>query len=196
MCAKKNIKAEILDKARELFNQHSWSAVSLRKIAAALGVSDGNLRYHYKTKEEIVLQLFMAMTGEMSWEIEQAERHLEGLTRNFKRMFAIMFRYRFLFIESYFIKRSYESYAILFEQLQESRKSFFTDEFDRLKAEGLLSTDCSEEQYEMLFEQLFIISDSWIKYIGPEEVDQLEERMDHYAKICYALVVPYMLDGA
>lgn len=192
MCAKKTIKGDILEKARELFNRDSWAEVSLRKIAADLGVSDGNLRYHYRTKEEIVLQLFSAMTEEMALVIFEAEKELDQLSSNFKAMFRIMYKFRFLFLESYFIKQSYPSYAILFGQLQDSRQALFIDEFNRLKAEGQLSSAFSDQQYEMLFEQLFIISDSWLKYLLPEDSEQVEERIEHYAQLCYALLIPYM----
>lgn len=193
MCAKKSIKADILDCARTLFNQESWSAVSLRRIASELKVSDGNLRYHYRTKEEIVLNLFTAMTTEMAVIIHESERSLDGLNRNFLKIFRIMYRYRFLFIESYFIRRSYESYAILFDQLQESRRDLFAEAFEELRDSGELSSAFSNEQYDKLFEQLFILSDNWIKYLDGDEADYVEAQITHYADLCQALLLPYVV---
>lgn len=191
MCAKKNTRSRILSQAIELFNEKAWSQVSLRQIAAALNMSDGNLRYHFKTKEELVLDAFTAMTTEMAVEIEKGYEGMDVLQERFADMFAIMHTYRFLFTESFFIKKAYPSYAVLFNQLEESRRQLFMDEFNTLKEQGILSKEYSDEQYEMLFEQLFIISDNWIRYLEGAETDYVRNRIQHYAYLCYSLLVPY-----
>lgn len=48
----------IADAALTLFNTEGWHAVSTRHIAARLGISPGNLYYHFANKEEIVLSLY------------------------------------------------------------------------------------------------------------------------------------------
>lgn len=192
MCAKKNVQVLISNQARELFNEQSWSSVSLRKIAAAVGMSDGNLRYHFKTKEELVLHLFSEMTAEMAVVIQNRGEDLGALSENFERMFRIMYRYRFLFVESHFIKKAYDSYAILFKQLEDSRRLLFITEFNVLKEQGVLASTFSEEQYETLFEQIFIISDSWMKYLESDADAYVDERIKHYADLCNALMIPYM----
>ena len=98
--------------SRALFNRYSWSGISLRKIASELEISDGNLRYHYKTKEKIVLELFSMMTQEMAIEIENRNEEASTLQRNSKNV-RIMYAYRFLFIESNSIKKSYPSYLLV-----------------------------------------------------------------------------------
>lgn len=45
---------EILDAARRLFNQRGYNGVSLQDIAKAVGISKGNLSYHFQKKEGIV----------------------------------------------------------------------------------------------------------------------------------------------
>lgn len=193
MCAKKNIKLEILQASRELFNHNSWSKTSIRKIAAKLNISDGNLRYHYKTKEEIVLDLFSEMTEEMMVEINKEESSNKNSALQFKPIFEIMYKYRFFFLESYFIKKEYESYVILFNQLEDSRRQLFIDKFNHFKTKGILSQDFSDEQYEMLFEQFFILTDSWIKYIITEDTNVINQKINHYSKLCHTLFVPYMV---
>ncbi|MEH6496311.1 MAG: TetR/AcrR family transcriptional regulator [Pseudomonas marincola] len=42
----------------KLFNQHGAENVGCNKIAASLGISPGNLYYHFKNKEEIIRSLF------------------------------------------------------------------------------------------------------------------------------------------
>ena len=44
---------EILDAARRLFNQRGYNGVSLQDIARSVGISKGNLSYHFQKKEGI-----------------------------------------------------------------------------------------------------------------------------------------------
>lgn len=50
----KQTKEDILIRARELFNKHGYNRVSMRNIADDLGISVGNLTYHFKKKEELM----------------------------------------------------------------------------------------------------------------------------------------------
>lgn len=197
MCAKKNIKIEILETSRALFNSNSWGKTSLRKIASELNISDGNLRYHFKTKEAIVLELFYKMSGEMANiivnRINYTRENIEDLSLQFERIFKVMYKYRFLFIESYFIKKTYESYLVFFNQLEGSRRLLFMGEFNKLKEQGILSKHFSERQYELLFDQIFVISDSWLKYLDFHDEPYVTEKIKHYSYLCYALLVPYMV---
>ena len=53
-----NTHDRILDTALRLFNQSGTAAVSTNHIAAALGMSPGNLYYHFRNKEAIIRDLF------------------------------------------------------------------------------------------------------------------------------------------
>jgi len=51
-------KTKILATALGLFNNEGESAVSSVDIASVMGISPGNLYYHYKGKDEIIIELF------------------------------------------------------------------------------------------------------------------------------------------
>ncbi|MDL2237962.1 TetR/AcrR family transcriptional regulator [Christensenellaceae bacterium OttesenSCG-928-K19] len=51
---KKGIKTKILETAIKLFGEQGYNQVSMRDIAGELGISVGNLTYHYKRKEDLV----------------------------------------------------------------------------------------------------------------------------------------------
>ena len=51
---KRDTRQDILNTAQALFREKGYNAVSVGEIAAALGISKGNLTYYFKRKEEIV----------------------------------------------------------------------------------------------------------------------------------------------
>src|SRR5687768_18251967 len=69
-------KDRIVTAAVELFNASSVGAVTTNHIAAHLGISPGNLYYHYANKEEIVRAAFDRMNAEadLLWEQPPANK--------------------------------------------------------------------------------------------------------------------------
>jgi len=47
----------ILDASRRLFNDKGYAATTLMEIAAAVGISQGNLTYHFPTKRDLAIRL-------------------------------------------------------------------------------------------------------------------------------------------
>ncbi|SFR81737.1 transcriptional regulator, TetR family [Marinobacter daqiaonensis] len=56
----RNTRLRILEAGLELFNQRGERNVTTNHIASALGMSPGNLYYHFGNKSEIVYELFLA----------------------------------------------------------------------------------------------------------------------------------------
>ena len=53
MPVRKDIKQQILEAARTQFAANGYNAVSMRAIADAVGISVGNLTYHFRRKEDL-----------------------------------------------------------------------------------------------------------------------------------------------
>lgn len=60
---KKDVKTDILETARKLFNEQGYNGVSMRDIAGALGISVGNLTYYFKRKEDLLEAVAPAAGG-------------------------------------------------------------------------------------------------------------------------------------
>src|SRR6266540_6392160 len=89
----------ILAAARRLFNEQGTSVVSTNHIAAAAGLSPGNLYYHFADKQEIIrgLHAQYAAAHEDRWRPGPDGRvDLETLRRNVAEGMALAWRYRFL----------------------------------------------------------------------------------------------------
>ncbi len=58
-------KQKILIKSLELFNYNGISKTSLRTIADEVGISVGNLQYHFKKREDIIEALYFQLVKKM-----------------------------------------------------------------------------------------------------------------------------------
>ena len=80
---KSNIKDEILQTAKTLFNRNSYDAVSMRDIARATGISVGNLTYHFPRKADILLSLLSLSRNPGLYTIEvRCLADMDALIRN------------------------------------------------------------------------------------------------------------------
>ena len=60
MSARTSTPDRILEAARKLFNSKGYATTSLSEIAASVGVSQGNLTYHFPSKSDLAVRLQMA----------------------------------------------------------------------------------------------------------------------------------------
>lgn len=100
----KGHKQRILDWSLELFNRDGTVAVTTNHISRHLGISPGNLYFHYDSKEHIIRELFQRMVGEVYelWAIESELEPLEFL----KRTLELFWKYRFFHREMYHLRRN------------------------------------------------------------------------------------------
>ncbi len=62
--SKRKTRDKILEKALVLFNERGTAAVTTNHIASAMGISPGNLYYHFRNREEIIQNIFSIMEAD------------------------------------------------------------------------------------------------------------------------------------
>src|SRR5215211_5884456 len=97
-----NTHERILATALRLFNESGTAPVSTNHIAAALGISPGNLYYHFRNKEEIIRALFeqqFARWDEVYALPEDRMPTLADLQQLVRISFITAWEYRFMYRE-------------------------------------------------------------------------------------------------
>src|SRR5512143_4082677 len=94
-------KNNILQKAVELFNEKGTAGVSMNALAEALGISAGNLQYHYRSKEDVIRAILEVMFGEFDviYEPVKDSFTLDTLRSIMRLNFGITWKYRFFYRE-------------------------------------------------------------------------------------------------
>ena len=97
--ARQNTHTRIIEASLLLFNEEGERNISTNHIAAHLNISPGNLYYHFRNKEEIIVQLYRQYRSKMMQCLHDAEttRNIHDMANYLTRIFDVMWAYRFLF---------------------------------------------------------------------------------------------------
>jgi len=81
-------RSKILSTAQRLFNENGYRKVSLRMISDAMGISIGNLTYHFKKRDEILKALLennlVELNTDKAKSLEDLRSHLIQMTKGIK----------------------------------------------------------------------------------------------------------------
>ena len=159
-------KDKIIQTAIRLFNEKNLKAVTTNHIAKETGISPGNLYYHYKNKEEIVSEIFDRMV-----EDEAAACHgmaiddIPSLTRYFKKLFEVYWKYRFFKQEVTFILDQDSNLKTKFAEYQkkqiEENEQCLRDFIQR----GIIRP-LDEDQIRAFANNQALLINFWIPYSG------------------------------
>lgn len=135
----------------DLFNSTETLSITTNHIAKSLGISVGNLYYHFKNKEEIIREIYAQMSSEfesldMFSSIMESSEPLEELSKMFDNFGELFWKYRFLMRDS----------ALLMALDKELKTMFMINQEKRI------------HQIQMLLR--FLISRQIIKNISEEEI--------------------------
>lgn len=192
---KKNTKETIVETARQLFNQHGVETITVRHIAQEIGISHGNLCYHFPRKEDIIFTLYRRVVEGMNSQValwKPEDLNLGMVLGALHQSYALQYHYKFLMIDFVNIMRRIPEIREDFRRVFEIRKQQFAFALMLLQQQSTLRKDIPPEQLERLLLQNYLLGDFWmseseILYTGEET-----EKTRFYADIASGLLYPYL----
>ncbi|MEM7093144.1 MAG: TetR/AcrR family transcriptional regulator [Actinomycetota bacterium] len=162
----------IADAALRRFNRNGYASTTLAEVAADIGISPGNLTYHFPTKLDLALRLSERAYADM--EAGRAGAVAGDLADDYVHQlrFAMemTWKYRFLMRDRGIfeaVDAVVPPSPILVAALEERRLLV-----ERIDAEGLFRTDL-EIDLDLLARSLWILSRHWMDYLR-----EMEQRTD------------------
>ena len=191
-----NLKDEILKCALRLFNENGISQVSLRNISAEMGISLGNLTYHFKKREEIVDALYLNLVSKLN---EVINEYL-GTKNQFQLLFEIpkvtlsnFYEYRFMMLDFVLITRNHTSIGNHYRKLIEEREQQFEMLIKDLIEAKLLREQLFDNEYEYLFKNLRIVSDFWLSSNAIDRNDKTSKKdILEGTQLLETIIYPYL----
>ena len=92
----------IVQESLKMFNEHGERTITTNHIAAHLGISPGNLYYHFRNKEEIVYQIFLSYRRFISERLAvpaDGTMRVDDLVNYLETAFDAMWQFRFMFYD-------------------------------------------------------------------------------------------------
>lgn len=150
----------ILDEAKKLFSARGYNAVSMNDIAQAVGISKGNLTYHFKKKEDIIA----ALLKESEHEIDRK------VPSSLEEMNALFFRLRSVVEDNAYYFWHYAQLAQLSPEIRSmqdeaiaSNRTFLTSALEALEDELLIDLSSCESK-ECLVNTLLLTAIYWLPF--------------------------------
>lgn len=195
----KNTKKNILDTSRSLFNKWGYSQVTIRMIALELGMSSGNLNYHYRKREDILEALYFEMVVVFDERLKQLEHQtfsLQKIKDDMLTSMTRMFEYRFFWTDLYNLLMFSEKIRKHFEQAYAARKTAYQMFFSILQKEDLLKVPTWKQEYAFLAERMLDFSNTWLYSSALYEKKKMSPAyIDQQANILLAMLYPYLTDA-
>lgn len=149
---KKNTKTLIIDKSSTLFNKYGYSNVSMRDIACSVGISVGNLTYHYPKKSDLIKAV---IKNQHSTFFEtKAPTNLQQLNMFFHRIIEHQKRNNYYFRHYLQLSNEFpEVFEVQAEILQDIYSVFY-QAFFNLQTAGLINPEEIADQYNGIIQAI------------------------------------------
>ncbi|MBO6851380.1 MAG: TetR/AcrR family transcriptional regulator [Marinobacter sp.] len=162
----------ILDTSLALFNSVGEPNVTTLLISDELEISPGNLYYHFKSKGDIVEELFERYEGEMLDLLavpEDVEIGLDQQSFFLHLLFETVARYRFLYQDLVNVLSRYDRLQGRFRRILKKKTAAFITICASLQRQGMM--DISASQLSALCEQLTLTACYWSSYDSLSHLD-------------------------
>lgn len=186
-------KERIKSAAVELFNRDGVETVTTRHIAGHIGISQGNLHYHYPTKDRVIEVLFESFLQEISSAARNSSDMnfvKEEVFTSMKDSFNIMFRYRFLFVDNKVIWRRLPKLQHRLIELLNFKKAEIKEMILLYQKNELFRSDISSGQISFLSEQFIFTIGTWLN--GSDYLEVGSDPPLFFAKFIFRFWIPYL----
>jgi len=184
-----NTREKIIEESRKYFNKHGYAAASLYQIAQTIGISRGNLTYHFADKEVLLAMHLDNLKAEydqslMNSVVVPSWQSLNKATEYFHK---IQMDYSFIFFDKkvVFLSNVRELIKSLRENNIKTQMSMIniSIQMGNMKVEPLAGV------YHNLSRSIWMITYSWLvskSFSGEEDVS--------WEKIVWSMILPHFTE--
>lgn len=186
-------KDKIKNASRKLFNNKGFKNVTLREVANELSISYGNVTYHFKTKQQLILCLYEDMLKETKEIIKtfDSDNLFTGILDAPKITFEISMKYLFFYVDFIEIKRSYPNLSLKLEEDNSSRKKGYLQILKQLKAQGILRDELTDNDLDYLMDLSGAIRTFFFINLNPNDFFN-KDLKNKYIAYVNNLILPYL----
>jgi AcrR family transcriptional regulator len=189
-------KERILDTATTLFNKQGTGAVSTNHIAEALGMSPGNLYYHFQNKQQIIEAIFERWYArtDVAFALDvQTPLDLNLIQALVHANFAILREYTFIYRELVALVLQTPSMHQRYLQIRQRGYEGFREIVTALNAVGILRGAESDEVATQLADVCWLISEFWLPNVELQGHTPDEAQLQRGVDLMMRVLDPYIV---
>jgi AcrR family transcriptional regulator len=190
-----NTRSRIIETALGLFNEHGTGAITTNHIAEALGISPGNLYYHFHNKEEIIRAILERKDAR--WESlyhlpEDRAPTLADVGRLVRENFSLVWDYRFFFRELSALTQRDPLLKRRYQQMRRERLAAFEELFGHFVSAGVARPPASPAFVANLAKLCWLISDYWLPFVELDGELSLPDVIEQGVALYMQVLDPYV----
>ncbi|HXD83129.1 MAG TPA: TetR/AcrR family transcriptional regulator [Rudaea sp.] len=196
--AAKQTRERILDASLAMFNAQGEPNVTTNHIADELGISPGNLYYHYRNKDDIVERLFARYEARMDDALSVPEGrlpNLEDVWLQLHLVFECMWEYRFLYRDLVDIlarnRKLRQRFARILNRAAASAEAVLKG---LARAEILRAT---QDEIHATAENVLLVATFWLNYhaVRGANPEPVQNDLGHGIYQVMLLIAPFLRDA-
>lgn len=191
----KKTKEIILDTSLELFNSLGLSKVTLRTIANKMEISQGNLNYHFKKREDIIETLYFQLVRNIDHSISDIQQHkspFQLLVSISQTIMSNFYEYRFFLLDFVQIMRENKKIKTHYAELTTQREQQFSILFNLLIEKDLMRKEVLPNEYKNLYKRFQMLSEFWISDAEIHNSKITKKTILTYYEILTQAIFPYL----
>ena len=192
---KESTRETILQTSQKLFNERGVYNVTLRQIAAKTNMSQGNLNYHFKKREDILKELFSQFSIALHTEFIEVAK----LGPNFyfifelaRKTLVLQMQYRFLIIDLNYLITDLPEIQIAVSESMTQRVNQFKQLFKAFVEKGLMRKPEYKTEYDELAMRLYLLGVYSILPLTKEYELNESKTIKKYLSIILSACYPYL----
>ena len=190
-----NTRERIIDTAIRLFNERGTGTVSTYHLAEALGISPGNLYYHFRNKEEIIRAILERMIRR--WEqlyVLPTNRAptLADVRELVTQNFLLVWDYRFFYRELSALTQRDPALKQRYQEIRRERLATFEALFRRFVSAGVARPPASPALVANLAKLCWLISDYWLPFVELDGELVMPEMIEQGVTLFLQVLSPYV----
>jgi AcrR family transcriptional regulator len=193
-----NTRARILQTALDLFNERGTAAVSTNHIADALGISPGNLYYHFRNKEEIIREIFelqFAAWNHLYDFPDDRPPTLDDLIGVGRATFRVSWSYRFIYRELIALLRRDDQLQRRWGEVRTRGFTGFREFIAMFVASGVLRQPDDPDAVTRLAELIWLISEFWLASVEVSGAAIDAAMMERGVALMLQVLEPFLLES-